>query len=64
MAGTRNDEAVSVIVGTLLLILVTVIAAAGLAIMVSQLQKDEMDRQSHGCGEERAGPDTRPGPCQ
>jgi FlaG/FlaF family flagellin (archaellin) len=47
MAGTRNDEAVSVIVGTLLLILVTVIAAAGLAIMVSQLQKDEMDRQSH-----------------
>jgi hypothetical protein len=47
MTGTGNDEAVSVIVGTLLLILVTVIAAAGLAIMVSQLQKDEMDRQSH-----------------
>ncbi len=47
MTGTTNDEAVSVIVGTLLLILVTVIAAAGLAIMVSQLQKDEMDRQSH-----------------
>jgi hypothetical protein len=47
MTGTGNDEAVSVIVGTLLLILVTVIAAAGLAIMVAQLQKDEMDRQSH-----------------
>jgi flagellin-like protein len=47
MAGRKNDEAVSVIVGTLLLILITVTAAAGLAIMVSQMQKDEMNRQSH-----------------
>jgi hypothetical protein len=43
----RNEQAVSVIVGTLMLILVTVTAAAGLAVMVSQMQKDEMNRQSH-----------------
>ena len=47
MTGRTNEEAVSVIVGTLILILITVTAAAGLAIMVSQLQKNEMDRQSH-----------------
>jgi len=47
MAGVHNEQAVSVIVGTLLLILITVIAAAGLALMVSQMQKDEMNRQSH-----------------
>lgn len=41
------EDGVSVIVGTLLLILITVTAAAGLALMVSQLQKDEMNRQSH-----------------
>jgi flagellin-like protein len=43
----ESDEAVSVIVGTLLLILITVTAAAGLAIMVSEFQKEEMERQSH-----------------
>ena len=42
-----HEEGVSVIVGTLLLILITVTAAAGLAIMVSELQKGEMTRQSH-----------------
>lgn len=42
-----DDEGVSVIVGTLLLILITVTAAAGLAVMVSELQKQEMNRQSH-----------------
>jgi hypothetical protein len=42
-----DDPAVSVIVGTLLLILITVTAAAGLAIMVSEMQKNEMSRQSH-----------------
>jgi hypothetical protein len=47
MAGIQNESGVSVIVGTLLLILITVTAAAGLAIMVSQMQKDEMNRQSH-----------------
>jgi flagellin-like protein len=47
MSIRRNEEGVSVIVGTLLLILITVTAAAGLAIMVSQMQKDEMNRQSH-----------------
>lgn len=41
-----REEAVSVIVGTLLLILITVIAAAGLAVMVSEFQKKEMQRQS------------------
>lgn len=45
--GMKDDEAVTVIVGTLMLILVTVTAAAGLAVMVSQMQKDEMNRQSH-----------------
>jgi hypothetical protein len=47
MTGGANESGVSVIVGTLLLILITVTAAAGLAIMVSQMQKDEMNRQSH-----------------
>ena len=47
MTGRSNEEAVSVIVGTLLLILITVTAAAGLAVMVAQLQKNEMDQQSH-----------------
>ena len=47
MTGHTNEEGVSVIVGTLLLILITVTAAAGLAVMVSQMQKDEMNRQSH-----------------
>lgn len=43
----RDEQAVTVIVGTLMLILITVIAAAGLAVMVSQMQKEEMNRQSH-----------------
>jgi hypothetical protein len=49
MKGQAPDRevGVSVIIGTLMLILITVTAAAGLAIMVSQLQKDEMERQSH-----------------
>ena len=46
MAGKKHDEGVSVIVGTLLLILITVTAAAGLAVMISQMQKDAIDRQS------------------
>lgn len=45
--GERDEVAVSVIIGTLMLILVTVTAAAGLAVMVSQMQKDEMNRQAH-----------------
>lgn len=49
MKGQAPDRevGVSVIIGTLMLILITVTAAAGLAIMVSELQKDEMERQSH-----------------
>jgi len=47
MAGKIRDDGVSVIVGTLLLILITVTAAAGLAVMISTMQKDAMSRQSH-----------------
>ena len=47
MTSLSNESGVSVIVGTLLLILITVTAAAGLAVMVSQMQKDEMNRQTH-----------------
>jgi len=47
MRRRTGEESVSVIVGTLLLILITVTAAAGLALMVSQIQKDEMNRQTH-----------------
>jgi len=47
MRTRTGEESVSVIVGTLLLILITVTAAAGLALMVSQIQKDEMNRQTH-----------------
>jgi len=50
MAAVRlreNEDGVSVIVGTLMLILITVTAAAGLAIMVSEFQKEDMERQSH-----------------
>ncbi|MDD4567611.1 MAG: hypothetical protein PHU37_06885 [Methanoculleus chikugoensis] len=43
----ENEDGVSVIVGTLMLILITVTAAAGLAIMVSEFQKEDMERQSH-----------------
>jgi len=46
MAGKKHDDGVSVIVGTLLLILITVTAAAGLAVMISTMQKDAMNRQS------------------
>ncbi|MDK2917215.1 MAG: hypothetical protein PWR16_821 [Methanoculleus sp.] len=50
MAAVRlreNEDGVSVIVGTLMLILITVTAAAGLAIMISEFQKEDMERQSH-----------------
>ncbi|MGD0079351.1 MAG: archaellin/type IV pilin N-terminal domain-containing protein [Methanoregula sp.] len=47
MTARTGDDGVSVIVGTLLLILITVTAAAGLAIMISQMQKDAMNRQAH-----------------
>ena len=47
MTRPLNDQGVSVIIGTLLLILITVTAAAALGLMVSQMQKDAMNRQSH-----------------
>ena len=43
----HREDGVSVIVGTLLLILVAVTAVAGLALMVSQMQKETMIRESH-----------------
>ena len=43
-----NDErGISVIIGTLMLILITIIAASGLALMVSGMQNDAMERKSH-----------------
>lgn len=50
MAAVRlreNEDGVSVIVGTLMLILITVIAAVSVAIMISEFQKEDMERQSH-----------------
>jgi flagellin-like protein len=46
MTRLQNDQGVSVIIGTLLLILITVTAAAALGLMISQMQKAEMTRQS------------------
>ena len=43
----HDESGVSVIIGTLLLILITIIAASGLALMVSGMQKDAMERESH-----------------
>jgi len=43
---SRDDSGVSVIVGALLLILITVIAAASLAMIVSQAQKQQADKQA------------------
>ncbi|WP_462273546.1 hypothetical protein [Methanohalophilus sp.] len=42
-----NQEGVSVVLGTLLLILITITAASGLALMVSSAQKEMMERESH-----------------
>lgn len=41
-----DEQGVSVIVGALLLILITVIAAAGLAMIVSQAEKQQADKQA------------------
>ncbi len=44
----RGDErGVSVIIGAMMLILITVIAAASLALIVSEAQKQSADRQAH-----------------
>lgn len=43
----KDEHGVSTVVGALLLILIAVTAATGLAIMVSEMQKEEMERQSH-----------------
>jgi hypothetical protein len=43
----HDESGVSVIIGTLMLILITITAASGLALMVSGMQKDAMERESH-----------------
>ncbi|WP_129582697.1 archaellin/type IV pilin N-terminal domain-containing protein [Methanolobus psychrotolerans] len=43
----QDTRGVSVIFGTLLLILITIIAASSVAFMVSTMQKQAMDRESH-----------------
>ena len=43
----HNERGVSVIFGTLMLILITIIAASGIAVMVSTVQKDAMELESH-----------------
>ncbi|NIA11371.1 MAG: hypothetical protein GWP10_16995 [Nitrospiraceae bacterium] len=43
----HDESGVSVIIGTLMLILITIIAASGLALMISGMQKDAMERESH-----------------
>jgi hypothetical protein len=43
----HDESGVSVIIGTLMLILITIIAASGLALMVSGMQKEAMERESH-----------------
>ncbi len=42
----KNNKGASEIVGALLLIAVVIIAASGIAVIVAQVQKNEMDRQS------------------
>ena len=41
-----DDRGVSVIIGAMLLILITVVAAAGLALIVSQSEKQAAERQA------------------
>ena len=43
----HDESGISVIIGTLMLILITITAASGLALMVSGMQKDAMERESH-----------------
>jgi flagellin-like protein len=42
----HDTRGVSVVFGTLLLILITIIAASGVAYMVSNIQQDAMERES------------------
>jgi flagellin-like protein len=47
MTRPLNDQGVSVIIGTLLLILITVVAATSLAVLVSQMQNNYAKQQQH-----------------
>lgn len=43
----KDEQGVSVIIGAMLLILITLVAAASLAVIVSQAEKQQADRQAH-----------------
>lgn len=43
----KDESAVSVVIGALLLVLIVVVSASALGVMVSEAQKKEMERKSH-----------------
>nr|WP_321419475.1 hypothetical protein [uncultured Methanomethylovorans sp.] len=45
--GIKDDNAVTVVFGTLMLILITITVASGIAVMVSTMQKDAMEREEY-----------------
>ncbi|MFA0823190.1 MAG: hypothetical protein ACC612_09925 [Methanomethylovorans sp.] len=45
--GINDDKAVTVVFGTLMLILITITVASGIAVMVSAMQKDAMEREEY-----------------
>lgn len=45
--GINDDHAVTVVFGTLMLILITITVASGIAVMVSTMQKDAMEREEY-----------------
>ncbi len=45
--GFNDDHAVTVVFGTLMLILITITVASGIAVMVSTMQKDAMEREEY-----------------
>jgi hypothetical protein len=45
--GINDDHAVTVVFGTLMLILITITVASGIAVMLSTMQKDAMDREEY-----------------
>lgn len=46
-SGINDDHAVTVVFGTLMLILITITVASGIAVMVSTMQKDAMEREEY-----------------
>lgn len=45
--GINDDHAVTVVFGTLMLILITITVASGIAVMLSTMQKDAMEREEY-----------------